>query len=84
MGVGIRMDDVVEIIAGDDRGKRGKVLRALPKKSRVWVEDINMVKRHTKPRSVGQQGGILEKEAPVHISNVRLVSRGGLTVEDVS
>jgi large subunit ribosomal protein L24 len=78
------MDDVVEIIAGDDRGKRGKVLRALPKKSRVWVEGINMVKRHTKPRSVGQQGGILEKEAPVHISNVRLVSRGGLAVEDVS
>jgi large subunit ribosomal protein L24 len=84
VGVGIRTDDVVEIIAGDDRGKRGKVLRALPKKSRVWVEGINMVKRHTKPRSVGQQGGILEKEAPVHISNVRLVSRGGLAVEDVS
>ncbi len=84
MGVGIRTDDVVEIIAGDDRGKRGKVLRTLPKKSRVWVEGINMVKRHTKPRSVGQQGGILEKEAPVHISNVRLVSRGGLAVEDVS
>ena len=66
----IRKDDTVMIIAGRERGKTGKVLRTLPGKNRVVVERINLVKRHTKPRGT-QQGGILEKEAPLHLSNVQ-------------
>lgn len=69
----IAKNDTVEIIAGNDRGKRGKVLRVLPKSSRVVVEGVNFIHRHTKPRSQGDQGGIIEKEAPVHVSNVKLV-----------
>ena len=68
----IKKDDKVLVIAGKDRGKVGKVLRVLPDKGRVVVEKINMVKRHTRP-SANSQGGILEKEAPIHISNVMLV-----------
>jgi large subunit ribosomal protein L24 len=66
----VRKDDTVMIIAGRERGKTGKVLRLLPKTERVVVERINMVKRHTKPRGT-QTGGILEKEAPLHLSNVQ-------------
>ncbi len=69
----IAKNDIVEIIAGNDRGKRGKVLRVLPKSDRVVVEGVNFIHRHTKPRSQGDQGGIIEKEAPVHVSNVKLV-----------
>ncbi len=69
----IARNDTVEIIAGNDRGKRGKVLRVLPKSSRLVVEGVNFIHRHTKPRSQGDQGGIIEKEAPVHVSNVKLV-----------
>jgi large subunit ribosomal protein L24 len=68
----VRKDDTVMIIAGRERGKTGKVLRLLPKTERVVVERINLVKRHTKPRGT-QQGGIIEKEAPLHISNVQPV-----------
>ena len=68
----VRKDDTVMVIAGRERGKTGKVLRMLPKTERVVVERINMVKRHTKPRGT-QMGGILEKEAPLHISNVQPV-----------
>ena len=68
----IRKDDMVMVIAGRERGKTGKVLRTLPAKNRVVVERINLVKRHTKPRGT-QQGGIIEKEAPLHISNVQPV-----------
>ncbi len=69
----IAKNDTVEIIAGNDRGKKGKVLRVLPKSSRIVVEGVNFIHRHTKPRSQGDQGGIIEKEAPVHVSNVKLV-----------
>ena len=69
----IRKDDTVVVIAGDDIGKRGRVLKVLPDRSRAIVEGINFVKRHTKPSQVNQQGGILEKEASVHISNLMLV-----------
>ena len=69
----IAKNDTVEIIAGNDRGKKGKVLRVLPKSSRLVVEGVNFIHRHTKPRSQGDQGGIIEKEAPVHVSNVKLV-----------
>jgi large subunit ribosomal protein L24 len=68
----VRKDDMVMVIAGRERGKSGKVLRLLPKTERVVVERINLVKRHTKPRGT-QAGGILEKEAPLHISNVQPV-----------
>jgi large subunit ribosomal protein L24 len=66
----IRKDDTVMVIAGRERGKTGKVLRVLPKRDRVVVERINLVKRHTKPRGT-QTGGILEKEASLHLSNVQ-------------
>ena len=65
-----RRNDQVIVIAGDDRGKSGRILKVLREESRLIVEKINFVKRHTKPRGQNRQGGILEKEAPVHISNV--------------
>ena len=66
----LRKDDTVMVIAGRERGKTGKVLRVLAEKDRVLVERVNMVKRHTKPRGVQQPGGIVEKEASLHLSNV--------------
>lgn len=67
----IRRDDTVLVIAGKDKGARGRVLRVLPEDSRVVVEGVNRIKRHQKP--VGEQpGGIIEREAPIHISNVAL------------
>jgi large subunit ribosomal protein L24 len=74
----IRTDDQVVIISGKDRGKTGKVLRTDPKKSRVYVEGLNIIKRHERPRSTGDMataspGGIVEKEGPVHVSNVMLL-----------
>lgn len=69
----IAKNDIVEVIAGNDRGKRGKVLKVLPKTDRVLVEGANFIHRHTKPRSQGEQGGIIEKEAPINVSNVMLV-----------
>jgi large subunit ribosomal protein L24 len=66
----LRKDDTVMVIAGRERGKTGKVLRVLADKDRVLVERVNMVKRHTKPRGVQQPGGIVEKEASLHLSNV--------------
>jgi large subunit ribosomal protein L24 len=65
-----RRNDQVIVISGDDRGKTGKVLKVLPSSGRLIVERVNFVKRHTKPRSQSRQGGILEKEAPIHVSNV--------------
>ena len=72
MRASIRKNDTVVVIAGRERGKTGKVLRLLPKVNRVVIERINLVKRHTKPRGT-QTGGILEKEAPLHLSNVQPV-----------
>ncbi len=69
----IAKNDIVEVIAGNDRGKRGKVLRVNPKADRVVIEGVNFIHRHTKPRSQSEQGGIIEKEAPLHVSNVKLV-----------
>jgi len=66
----LRKDDTVMVIAGRERGKTGKVLRVLPEKDRVLIERVNMVKRHVKPRGVQQPGGIQEKEASIHLSNV--------------
>jgi large subunit ribosomal protein L24 len=73
----VRKNDRVIIIAGRDKGKVGKVLRVMPEVDRVVVEGINKVKRHTKPNQQNQQGGIIEKEAPLHASNVALVGKDG-------
>jgi large subunit ribosomal protein L24 len=72
MGIKIRKGDTVMVIAGDDKGKTGRVLSVDETRLRVIVEKVNFVKRHTKARSATQQGGILEKEAPIHLSNVML------------
>ena len=72
MGLKIRKGDTVMVIAGDDKGKTGRVLSVDSEKNRVVVEKVNFVKRHTKSRGQGHQGGILEKEAPMAISNVQL------------
>ena len=66
----IRKNDSVMVIAGKERGKTGKVLRVLTDKDAVIIERLNMVKRHTKPRGPQQSGGIVEKEAAIHASNI--------------
>jgi len=69
----IRKDDTVVIVAGKDRGKKGKVRRALPSENKVIVEGLNMIKRHSRAGRAARQAGIIELEAPVHVSNVMLV-----------
>jgi large subunit ribosomal protein L24 len=92
MPVRIRRDDEVIVISGKDRGKRGKVLRVVPKQDRVFVEGLNIVKRHQRPTQTagGQQaGGVIEREGPIHVSNVMLIdpkdgkpTRVGIQIED--
>ena len=78
-GMRVRKDDMVKVIGGKDAGKTGRVVRTDPKRSFVYVEGINMVKRHEKPRPVqdtqraAQIGGIVDKEGPIHVSNVMLL-----------
>jgi large subunit ribosomal protein L24 len=69
----IKIDDKVKVIAGKDKGKVGKVLKVNGKKHRLLVENINVVKRHTKPSAQNRQGGILESESLIHWSNVMLM-----------
>ncbi len=69
----IRKNDNIVVIAGNDRGKTGKVLKVFPKTSRIIIEGINLRKKHTKPNQKNPQGGILEKEAPIHVSNVMIL-----------
>jgi large subunit ribosomal protein L24 len=71
--VHIRRGDTVGVIAGRERGKRGKVLRVLPEKSRVLIEHVNMVKKHQRPTQKLRQGGIIEREGPLALSNVLVV-----------
>jgi large subunit ribosomal protein L24 len=79
----IRSGDNVQVISGKDRGKRGRVLRVEPKRERLVVEGLNMVKRHTRPQQVaGAQsqaalGGVIEREGPIHVSNVMLLDPKG-------
>ena len=83
----IRPGDQVKVLAGKDRGKRGRVLRVEPSKSRVYVEGLNMAKRHVRPRATsrnsplpgteGQLGGVIDVEGPIHISNVMLLDPKG-------
>ena len=71
----IKKGDLVEVIAGKDKGRRGKVLRVDPGRQRVVVEGVNFIKRHTRPNpSKNIQGGIVEREAPIHVSNLMVVS----------
>jgi large subunit ribosomal protein L24 len=78
----IRKDDTVVVIGGKDRGKSGRVLRTEPAKRRVYVEGLNIVKRHQRPRSIkdtqkgAQAGGIIDKEGPIHVSKVMLLDPG--------
>jgi large subunit ribosomal protein L24 len=72
MALKIRKGDTVQVIAGDDKGKTGRVLSVDEAKRRVVVEKVNFVKRHTKARKAGVQSGILEREASIHLSNVML------------
>lgn len=69
----VHKNDMVMVIAGKDKGKRGKVLRVIPETGNVVVERINIVKRHTRAGPASAQGGIIEKEAPLDISNVMLI-----------
>jgi large subunit ribosomal protein L24 len=91
----IKQGDEVIVMSGKDRGKRGKVLRADPSRNRVYIEGLNIIKRHQKPQQVAgaqraeQVGGVIEKEGPIHASNVMLVdpkdgkpTRIGVEIED--
>lgn len=69
----LKKDDIVEIIAGREKGKKGKILTLFPNEGRLTVEKLNMLKRHTKPSAQNKQGGIVEKESRLSISNVMLV-----------
>ncbi len=73
MALNLRKNDNVMIIAGKERGTTGKILKVLSEKDRAIIERLNLVKRHTKPRGPQQPGGILEKEASIHISNLMLM-----------
>lgn len=69
----VKTGDKVKVIAGKDKGKEGVITKAFPKKDRVIVEGVNVVKKHTKPSNANPSGGIVEKEAPIHVSNVMLI-----------
>jgi large subunit ribosomal protein L24 len=69
----IKKNDTVMVIAGRERGKTGKVLRVIPEKQRALIERLNLVKRHQKPRGTQSPSGIVEKEAPIHISNIMIM-----------
>ena len=73
----VRKGDTVIVVAGKERGKRGRVLRVIPDKNRVVVERINMTKKHQRPTQKLRQGGIIEREGPIHLSNVMLVDPTG-------
>ena len=75
----IKSGMTVRVIRGNHRGQEGKVLYAFPKKDRVIIEGVNLIKRHTKPSQDNPQGGIVEKEAPLHISNVMILQSGNVS-----
>ena len=70
----VKVGDTVKVIAGKDKGKEGKILKTFKSENRVVVEGLNMVKRHSKPRTTEDKGGIIEIEAPIHVSNVKVIS----------
>ncbi len=73
MAARIRKGDTVLVISGADRGKRGEVLQVLPKADRAVVRGVNIAKKHTKQERIGQQGGIVQQEATIHLSNLKLI-----------
>ena len=77
MAAKIKKGDRVVVRAGKDKGRQGAVLRVLPKEDRVVVEGLNIVQRHTRPTQTDPQGGIKNKEAPIHVSNVAIVDSNG-------
>jgi large subunit ribosomal protein L24 len=94
-GLKVRQGDEVIVVSGKDKGKKGRVLRVEPARQRVYVEGLNIVKRHQKPRQVAgaqraeQVGGVIEKEGPIHVSNVMVLdpkdgkpTRVGIVRED--
>ena len=85
----VKKGDKVMVISGKDKGKTGVILAAFPKQERVLVEGINMVKKHAKPSQINPQGGIVNQEAPIHVSNVMIIdpksgepTRVGYKMED--
>lgn len=66
----VKKDDTVIVISGKDKGKKGRIIAAFPRENRVLVEGVNMIKKHAKPSQQNPQGGILNQEAPIHVSNV--------------
>ncbi|MCY4216336.1 MAG: 50S ribosomal protein L24 [Flavobacteriaceae bacterium] len=75
----IKKGDAVKIIAGEHKGKQGTIMKIITKTNKAIVGGVNMVKRHTKPSRENAKGGIIEKEAPIHISNLSLISKGETT-----
>jgi large subunit ribosomal protein L24 len=75
----VKKGDIVKVLAGDDKGKQGKILFVDTKKSRATVEGVNLVSKHTKPNTKNPQGGIIKKESSIHISNLMVVSGGVAT-----
>ena len=71
----IKVGDNVRVITGSNKGKEGKVLKVLRNENRVLVDGVNIIKKHVKPNRTNESGGILEVEAPIHISNVKLVTK---------
>ena len=77
MKIKIKKDDKVLVIAGEHKGSQGKVVKIIREKNRAIVEGVNMIKKHAKPSAQNPQGGIIEKEAAIHVSNLSLVSSEG-------
>jgi large subunit ribosomal protein L24 len=73
MGINIKKNDTVVVIAGKERGKKGRVFRVMPDAAKILIEKLNLIKRHTRPTAVNREGGIIEREAPLHVSNVMVV-----------
>lgn len=69
----IKRNDEVMVISGEDKGRKGRVLKVMPEKGRIVVEGVNFIKRHTRPSQTLPQGGIIKREAPIHVSNVMLI-----------
>lgn len=71
--ISLKKGDMIKIISGKEKGKQGKVLQVISKSQSVLIEKLNLIKKHQKPTQTNKQGGIIEKEAPIHVSNVILV-----------
>jgi large subunit ribosomal protein L24 len=79
MSLKIKSGDTVRVMAGDHKGEEGKVVKMFLSKNRAIVEGVNLISKHTKPSAQNPQGGIMKKEAPIHISNLMLIENGEVT-----